>query len=96
MAFNYEHVVSLFYFDDKIELKCEFTELFLQFKEIIKLCKPRGSTRLWDCIESAIKSLLSFKTQYPDTILRIISLTDGQDNASSVSPVTVAQNLVKN
>lgn len=29
MAYNFQHVVSLIFFDSKIEVQCDFTELFM-------------------------------------------------------------------
>jgi hypothetical protein len=40
MAYNFHHVVSLILFGSLVEVKCDFTELFMEFKELIKCAKP--------------------------------------------------------
>lgn len=40
MAYNFKHVISLVYFDNRYIVKCEFTELFMQFKDLINKAKP--------------------------------------------------------
>lgn len=35
MAYNLKHVISLAYFDDRYLLKCDYTELFMQFKDLV-------------------------------------------------------------
>lgn len=50
MAYNLKHVIALAFFDDKYELKCTFTEVFAQFKELVNRAKPRGMTALYDAL----------------------------------------------
>lgn len=35
MAYDFHHVISLIFFDHIIRVKCEFTEMFMQFKSLI-------------------------------------------------------------
>ena len=35
MAYNLKNVISLVYFNNKYDLKCSFTEVFAQFKELV-------------------------------------------------------------
>lgn len=37
MAYDFNHVVSLMFFNNKTHEMCGFTELFTQFKELVKL-----------------------------------------------------------
>jgi ubiquitin-conjugating enzyme E2 D/E len=85
IAYNLEHVVSLIFFDDKTESQCGFTEAIYDFNQLISIAKPRGSTLMYDAIMKASSELVSFKTKYPNCILRIIALTDGEDTGSSSS-----------
>jgi len=37
---------------------------------------------MYDAIVKAIVSLINFKKRYPDCLLRIVALTDGEDTGS--------------
>ena len=45
---------------------------------------PNSMTRLYDALDMAIDDLLALKKKYKDVIPRIIALTDGVDNQSTV------------
>ncbi|CAD8137345.1 unnamed protein product [Paramecium octaurelia] len=96
MAYNLKNVISLAYFDDRYILKCGYTELFMQFKDLVNKAKPQGMTALYVALKNAIDSLLQFKKKYPNCILRIIALTDGEDNKGRYSPEFIAQTIVQN
>lgn len=96
MAYNLKNVISLVFFDDRYILKCGFTELFMQFKELVNKAKSKGTTALYTALQLAAQSLVEFKKKYPDTMLRIIALTDGEDNRSKHKPQDVANYIVKN
>jgi len=44
----------------------------------------------------AIESLIEVKKKYPNIILRIIALTDGEDNESELTPPEIVYNIIKN
>ncbi|CAD8059537.1 unnamed protein product [Paramecium sonneborni] len=96
MAYNMKNVISLAYFDDRYILKCGFTELFMQFKDLVNKAKPQGMTALYVALKNAIDSLLIFKKKYPNCLLRIIALTDGEDNKGRFSPEFIAKTIVEN
>jgi len=77
IAYNLEHVVSLFFFDSSVENQCGFTEAIYDFNRLISKAAPRGSTLMYDAVVIAINSLVDFKVRYPNCLLRIIALTDG-------------------
>ena len=85
IAYNFEHVVSLFFFDNHVENQCDFTEAIYDFNRLISNAQPRGSTTMYDAAAQAIYSLQKFKGRYPDCHLRIVALTDGEDNGSKHS-----------
>jgi Mg-chelatase subunit ChlD len=66
------------------------------FIHLVDGANPSGSTRLYDAIMEGIKSLKAIKTKYPKIILRMIALTDGEDNRSIFKPLDVAKMIVKN
>lgn len=96
MAYNLKHVISLAYFDDEYVPKCSFTEVFAQFKELVNRAKPRGATALYDALKKGADSLIEFKKSYPNTLLRIIALTDGEDNRSVAKPKDVCLKIATN
>lgn len=51
-------------------------------------------TALYVALKNAIDSLLLFKKKYPNCILRIIALTDGEDNKGKYSPEFIAKSIV--
>jgi ubiquitin-conjugating enzyme E2 D/E len=59
---------------------CDFINDFNYFIKLVDSANASGSTRLYDCMQTAVESLLEIKKKYPNIILRIIALTDGEDN----------------
>ena len=57
---------------------------------------PGGSTKLYDCMDEAIRSLLLIKKRFPKIILRMIALTDGEDNQSTNDIETIVKKIVAN
>ena len=96
MAFEYNHIVSLYWFDTNINKKCDFTQDFNYFIKLIDDAVPTGSTKLYDALMEGIRSLLEIKKKYPDIILRIIAMTDGEDNASASKAEDVGKKIVNN
>lgn len=94
MAYNLEHVISLILFDDKVDVKVDFTESFHDFNLLVANAHPRGSTLLYDAMVTAARNLLMFKKKYPNCILRILALTDGEDTGSKSSIVDTARLLI--
>ena len=94
MAYNLKNVISLVYFDDQYVLKCTFTEVFAQFKELVNRAKPRGMTALYAALIKASEALLDFKKKYPTTLLRIIALTDGEENKNTSTPELAALKII--
>jgi len=47
-------------------------------------------------MEIAIKSLIEIKKKHPNIILRMIALTDGEDNDSEKTPDVIVKRIIKN
>lgn len=62
-----------------------------RFIKLVDDANPRGSTRLYDSLMEGINSLLTIKKRYPNIILRLIAMTDGEDNQSKFKPEDVAR-----
>lgn len=86
MGFEFNHVVQLYCFSNVITKKCEFTDDFNFFIKLVDDANPGGGTKLFNCLQEAIESLLEIKKKYPNIMLRLIALTDGEDNESTVKP----------
>jgi hypothetical protein len=82
LAFEYNHIVKLVTFASNIQDKCEFTNDFNMFIRLVDGANPGGGTKCFDAVYYAIGSLLEIKKKYPNIIMRIIALTDGEDNES--------------
>ena len=96
IAYNLEHVVSLYFFDNTVENHCGFTEAIYDFNRLIARATPRGSTLMYDACVTAINALKSFKLKYPDCVLRIVALTDGEDTGSAHSIQDTTKMLIEN
>lgn len=79
-----------------MENKCGFTEAIYDFNRLVSQATPKGSTLMFDAAMVAVKELKAFKLRYPDCILRIIALTDGEDTGSKASIEETAAALVEN
>ena len=69
------------------------TTLHLDFKDQLDNINASGSTAIFDALERAKTMLVNVKQQYPQTKCRIILLTDGGDNDSTILPSVVSTNL---
>ncbi len=67
-------------------VKCDFTSDMNYFINLVDSANSSGGTALYDALNLAIENLIQIKSKYPDIILRIIALTDGEDNESKISP----------
>ena len=65
-----------------VENQCGFTEAIYDFNRLVSRAAPRNSTLMYDAIAIAVKSLKDFQAKYPNCILRILALTDGEDTGS--------------
>ncbi len=95
IAYNLEHVVSLFFFDHSVENQCGFTEAIYDFNRLIAKAAPRGSTLMFDAVVTAADALKKFQLNYPDCLLRIVALTDGEDTGSKHSVEETTRLLIE-
>lgn len=64
-----------------------------EFRDKLKEVEPTGCTAMWDAVIKGKEMLSSLKATSPDTKLRIILLTDGEDNDSRFRPGEVCHQL---
>ncbi|KAH0565588.1 hypothetical protein GP486_001021, partial [Trichoglossum hirsutum] len=89
---NYVGVVA-FSDANKVEVTMELSRISIEFKDMMHQRKGEGFTALWDAISKAKDMLVAFKGKYPKTSLRIIALTDGEDNRSQTKPAELCKDL---
>ena len=92
---NYVGVIT---FSDKnlVTVTTELTQLSKlpeDFKDMMGGKKATGRTALWDAVGKAKDMLLAFKQKHPKSKLRIIALTDGEDNESQKNPSDLCREL---
>lgn len=80
----------------KVNIKQPLTALHLNFNHQLDNISASGSTAIFDALNRADLMLSGLKNVYPQTKCRIILLTDGEDNQSTVLPSTVSTQLHKN
>ncbi|OAL43298.1 vWA-like protein, partial [Pyrenochaeta sp. DS3sAY3a] len=80
---------------DKIGVVRELSRINRQdsFQELAKGFECNGMTELYDGIRMAKDKLVEFKANNPQAKLRIIVLTDGEDNDSTSKPAQVCREL---
>eukprot|EP01022_Parablepharisma_sp_SALTPOND_P012918 TRINITY_DN1681_c1_g1_i1.p1 TRINITY_DN1681_c1_g1~~TRINITY_DN1681_c1_g1_i1.p1 ORF type:complete len:941 (-),score=113.11 TRINITY_DN1681_c1_g1_i1:7817-10639(-) len=93
MGYGLKSAISLILFNHTITVKCQFTERFRSFKRHVEVCKPNGSTRMYDALLLACENLKKFGSEYPAAIKRIIVFSDGEDTGSKSNEFTAAKTL---
>uniref|UniRef100_A0A7N6FEC8 UBC core domain-containing protein n=2 Tax=Anabas testudineus TaxID=64144 RepID=A0A7N6FEC8_ANATE len=95
MAYDFHHIIGLVTFNSTVTTVHTFTETLERFKEHVHTLKAAGRTLLYDGLHYGILELGKVKRKFPDCRLRILCLTDGNDDGSSRRPEAVAVNLIK-
>ncbi|KAK7898811.1 hypothetical protein WMY93_019664 [Mugilogobius chulae] len=94
MAYNFHHIIGLVKFDSTVKTLQTFTETLETFKDSVQSLEANGVTLLYDALEHGRLELEKVKAKFPDCLLRILCLTDGNDVGSSVEPADVAVSLI--
>ncbi|KAI2660622.1 putative bifunctional E2/E3 enzyme R795 [Labeo rohita] len=94
MSYDFQHVICLVMFNDKVKTLLKFTENLEAFKEQVHAIEASGYTRLYDALVRGIAELDNIKKRFPACRCRILCLTDGNDFSSMSNPVTIARKLV--
>ncbi|RDW73653.1 hypothetical protein BP5796_07095 [Coleophoma crateriformis] len=76
-----------------IRMSAPFIKPGVTFKDSLEASTCGGNTAIWDALLLAKGMLLPYHARHPDTKLRIIALTDGEDNNSKAGPREVCQAL---
>ncbi|XP_038856236.1 uncharacterized protein LOC120053055 [Salvelinus namaycush] len=94
MAYNFHHVIGLVKFDSSVKTLHTFTENLETFKEHVHNLEANGCTVLYDALKRGMSQLKQVGEQFPDCRLRIICLTDGNDDGSMTEPDAVTTKLM--
>uniref|UniRef100_A0A8C7N999 Uncharacterized protein n=3 Tax=Oncorhynchus kisutch TaxID=8019 RepID=A0A8C7N999_ONCKI len=94
MAYNFHHVIGLVKFDSSVKTLHTFTETLETFKEHVHNLEANGCTVLYDALKRGMSQLKQVGEQFPDCRLRIICLTDGNDDGSMTEPDAVTTKLM--
>ncbi|KAK2905043.1 hypothetical protein Q8A67_006842 [Cirrhinus molitorella] len=94
MSYDFQHVICLVMFNDKVTTLLKFTENLEAFKEQVHAIEASGYTRLYDALVRGISELDNIKKRFPACRCRILCLTDGIDFSSMSNPVTIARKLM--
>jgi len=89
-AYDYATQIGLIIFDSDVDYTCPLTQVLEDFRDHVEEAGAEGETKLYDALKKAANELASFKEEHPDTKLRILCLTDGEDTKSSCDPVDLA------
>lgn len=82
---NDKYHLGLLQFDDKVECLLDTTPCLDRFEAVVDDMKKRGQTAIYSSIVEATKMLQKYFTPDSKVDLRVLVLTDGQNN-SGVSP----------
>ena len=98
-AYDLKHVVGLILFANQSKLQYPISENFRAFNNQFTSIPPGNVTTVYNAISYAIQVINQFTVKYPDYVdvpKRILCLTDGYDNNSTVTAEEATQELIDN
>jgi Mg-chelatase subunit ChlD len=81
---------------NSIRINQALTPVLYDFKDRLMETQPLAATAIWDGLEKGKTMLTAFKAQHPNAKLRIIALTDGENNDSRFTAADVCTDLYNN
>ncbi|XP_061099792.1 uncharacterized protein LOC133129607 isoform X2 [Conger conger] len=93
-AYAFHHIIGLVKIGGRCPEFHEFTETVGVFQGYVNSLKACGVTPLYDALNLGISKLSDIKKKFPDCRLRMLCLSDGNDEGSSCDPVKVAVGLI--
>ncbi|KAL1608137.1 hypothetical protein SLS60_003076 [Paraconiothyrium brasiliense] len=94
LAYGYPSHLGLVTFRTTASLTQKITHAIENFRHELNSIRASGDTALWDALSLARDSLTQYATIYPKARLRIICISDGEDNKSKQMVHEVAAALV--
>ena len=98
-AYDLKHVIGLILFANHSKLQYPISENFRAFNSEFTSFPPGNVTTVYNAISFAIQTINTFTVKYPDYVdvsKRILCLTDGYDNNSTVTAEEATQELIDN
>jgi len=85
------HQLGLIQFDDKIDVLLQLSSDLAAFENSVDNMKQRGATAIYEAILSGVEMLEPIAKAHSRTDLRVVLLTDGQNNQTKVTALDAFQ-----
>ncbi|KAI4936692.1 hypothetical protein J4E86_011309 [Alternaria arbusti] len=96
LAYNFQTHLGLITFSTRPSLSQEITHAVEEFRHKLNNLKASGDTAIWDSIALAQDQLQEYAKQYPTAKLRIICISDGEENRSKNKGYILPASLLRN
>jgi uncharacterized protein YegL len=96
LAYNFQTHLGLVTFSTKSSVFQKITNAIEQFRHKLNNMNASGDTAIWDSIALAQDQLQEYAKQYPNAKLRIICISDGEDNKSKTRAYSLPSSLFRN
>lgn len=83
LAYNFQTHVGLVTFGTTASVSQDITHAIENFRHQLNNMVAKGDTAIWDSVVLAMDQLQQYASKYPKAKLRIICISDGEDNKSS-------------
>ncbi|KAH9872905.1 hypothetical protein J1614_005300 [Plenodomus biglobosus] len=95
LAYNFQTHVGLVTFGSKASVTQKITPSVESFRHKLNNMLAKGVTALWDSLALALEQIQHYKENCPQAKLRIICISDGQDNKSQYNAVLLTSRLMR-
>ena len=95
LAYSFQTHLGLVTFSDKSSVSQKITHAVENFRHKLNHTTAAGDTAIWDSIALAQDQLQEYAKQFPDAKLRIICISDGEDNRSKNSAHALPSSLIR-
>ena len=95
LAYNFQTHLGLTTFSTKASVSQKITHAVENFRHKLNNMTATGDTAVWDSITLAHDQLKEYAKQYPNAKLRIICISDGEDNRSRNSVYSLPSSLLR-
>jgi uncharacterized protein YegL len=96
LAYNFQTHIGLVTFSTKASVSQKITHAVENFRHKLNNMAATGDTAIWDSIALAQDQLQQYAKQYTNAKLRIICISDGEENNSKNTPTDLAMRVSRN
>jgi ubiquitin-protein ligase len=97
LAYDYPVHLGALQFGNRVQMQCQFTGLYEEFRNSIDEMVTHGDTALYAALQEGCNQLIRWKTQqlskHPNMKLRIVCLSDGANTIDNVKAEAVTAQL---